>query len=95
MTTTNLIVFIIGVIASLLAGSYLMYEGLRHKSNLLETVRTIYVLLALLEFYYCSIYIIVLLGILLPTNYGVYLRPVASVLVLSPAIVAFLNRLRR
>jgi len=87
-----MIIFIIGFIAATFSGVYLLISGVRKKTNLWRSAKTIYLFVAALEFYHAIIYSLVIFGILATTQYGAFLRPIVSMYVLAPALIAIVHR---
>ena len=85
-------VFVIGCLAGLWAGGYLLWRALCRTSTLWGSARIVYIVISLLEFYHAIIYSLVIFGVLAITQYGAYLRPIVSIYLIAPALIAIIHR---
>jgi hypothetical protein len=92
MTTINCIFLCVSTAATMLSGTYLLYKGVSKKSYLWTSARMVYIILGLVELYYFAIYSLVLLRIMPFENYAGYIRPIAFIMLLSPALMAITHR---
>jgi len=85
-------VYIIGCLAGIWAGGFLLWRALCRSSTLWGSARIVYIVISLLEFYHAIIYGLVIFGTLSVTQYGAYLRPVVSIYLIAPALIAIIHQ---
>lgn len=85
-------IFIIGFIAAILSWLYLFYRGVDKKSGLWLTARVVYLVVSVIEFYHAIIYALVIFGIFAIGEHSIYLRPLVSLYLLAPALIALVHR---
>jgi hypothetical protein len=92
MTVANCIFLSISTVATLLSGLYLLYKGIGKRSYLWTSARLVYIILGIVELYYFTIYSLVLTGLMPFASYAGYIRPIAFIMLLSPALMAVTHR---
>ena len=88
MTADTAIFYIIATISALASGC--IHCVLAFQRRKWRGVMILYIGSALIQFWFVGIYTLALLGIL--PIFGDYIRPVLSLLFLSPALIALLHR---
>lgn len=94
MSEFNRIFYVVGVLAALWSGIYLTYEGARRLSGLWRSARIVYLSIAGIEYYHAVIYALVLFGLLPISSYGQYLRPLVSLFLIAPFLIAVIHHNR-
>jgi hypothetical protein len=84
---------IIGMLASLFSGGYLLSQTFRRP--LWRVARFLYGLISLVFLYLALIYALTVFGVLGIDEYGYYVRPILSLIVLAPTIISMLHRKHR
>jgi hypothetical protein len=92
MERINYIFLYISTIATGFSGTYLIYKAIVKRSYLWPTARWLYGILGIVELYYFTIYTLVITHIMDFDDYAGYIRPIAFIMLISPALMAIVHR---
>jgi hypothetical protein len=92
MEKINYIFLYISTAATGFSGMYLIYKAIVKRSMLWTTARWLYGILGIIELYYFTIYTLVITHIMPFNAYANYIRPIAFIMLMSPALMAITHR---
>jgi hypothetical protein len=88
----NYIFLYISTIATGFSGAYLIYKALIRRSLLWGSIRWLYGILGIVELYYFTIYTLVITHVMPFESYAGFIRPIAFIMLMSPALMAIAHR---